>query len=163
LASAGGLTPGRKVGMVAGGYAVAALLGALAISLRVASGGPDAVSESGMRSFSDLVLGLGVFGAVAIAPTAAALYFLRPYRLFWEILAYVALALSATAVAAAALLVVGSGFAVFRLLLSPLLAGVSLLSSLLSPYRKPKIMLACAVPLEAGAFLFAVLALTGNI
>jgi hypothetical protein len=158
--------------MVAAGYAIAVLLGCLAVALRVASEGPEAVAESGMRAFGDLVLGVGVFGACALVPTAAALYFLRPHRTFWDVLAFTALALSATAVAAAALYVLGrqdpaavmaGAFAVFRLLVAPVLASGFLLAAIFAPYRWPRLALACAFALEAGAFVYAVLVMTGVI
>jgi hypothetical protein len=37
-----------------------------------------------MYAFGDSILFMGVFGLLAIAPTALALYFLRPFTTFWN-------------------------------------------------------------------------------
>lgn len=54
-----------------------------------------------MFDFGDSLLFLAVFAVAAVAPSGIALYFLRPYPMFWVALALVALAVAATAAAAA--------------------------------------------------------------
>jgi hypothetical protein len=47
--------------------------------------GPDRQTSSGMVAFGDSILFLSVFAVTAIPATGAALFFLRPYPLFWRI------------------------------------------------------------------------------
>ena len=47
---------------------------------------------------------LAPFGLLALVPTGAALYFLRPYRPFWTVLAAVGLCVAITGAAAAPIL-----------------------------------------------------------
>src|SRR5258708_35537275 len=53
-----------------------------------------------MYAFGDAILFVAVFGVVALAPTGAALFFLRPYRRFWTVLAALGLAVAVTGVTA---------------------------------------------------------------
>jgi hypothetical protein len=68
-----------------------------------------------MYAFGDSYLFIAVFGVLALVPTGALLYYLRPYRRFWVVLAGFGLVL-----AIAELTVVA--YAAFVWLL-PLLAG----------------------------------------
>jgi hypothetical protein len=71
------MKPLLKVALVAGGYLLALLAALAAVALHAAfgseAGGP---SSGGMAAFGDLVLFVAVFGALAVVPTGAGLYFL---------------------------------------------------------------------------------------
>lgn len=77
------MQPGKplKIGIVLVGY-VLALLVALAVSHIRAENTPASASQ-GMSAFGDLILFLGVFGLLALVPTALLLFFLRPFAGFW--------------------------------------------------------------------------------
>jgi hypothetical protein len=138
-----------KVAGVAGGYIAAFLVAAAAVAIRVAStSGPDAQASSGMYAFGDAVLFAAVFGVCALVPTGAALFFLRPYRRFWTVLAALGLAVAVTGIAAVILYVVGrhatasplatwAGLSVLRILGAPLLALGFLVCTIFSPHRLP--------------------------
>ena len=92
-----------KLWVVLGGY-VAALLVSLAayyiyVLLRKAT--PD---SGGMQGFGDLALFFGVSGFSALIPTAAALYFLRPFPRFWSVFPMTCLLLAALGLVAALLM-----------------------------------------------------------
>jgi hypothetical protein len=71
------MKPLFKVAIVAGGYLVAFLLACAAVALHSAVTNASGSGPSdGMSAFGDLILFVAVFGAVALVPTAAALYFL---------------------------------------------------------------------------------------
>jgi hypothetical protein len=71
------MKPLFKVAIIAGGYLLAVLVAFAAVALHAAltseSGAP---ASGGMSAFGDLALFVAVFGAVALVPTAAALFFL---------------------------------------------------------------------------------------
>lgn len=147
--------------MVAGGYAVAFLAASAAVALRVANtSGPVAQASSGMYAFGDSVLFVAVFGMLALVPTAAALFFLRPYDRFWQVLSVLALIVVLTGVAAAILFAVGrhaaapstlatwAAFSVLRILLAPLLALAFLVCALFSPNRHPRFAFLAATFME---------------
>src|SRR5262249_19513570 len=131
----GVMRPFLKVAVVALGYVAAFLVAAAAVAVRVATtSGPDAQASSGMYALGDAFLFLAVVSVVALAPTGAALFFLRPYPRFWAVLAVFGLGVAATGLAAAVLFTVGrhatspsplfewAGVSVLRLLVAPLFA-----------------------------------------
>lgn len=66
-----------KVAIVVGGYLIAFVMAAAAVALHAALTSQSAAQASaGMAAFGDLVLFVAVFGAVALAPTGAAIFFL---------------------------------------------------------------------------------------
>lgn len=159
-----------KAGVVLAGYVVAILAASAAVALRIATtSGPDAQASSGMYAFGDGLLFLGVFGVIALVPTGAALYFLRPYPRFWSVASAVALGIAATGLAAFTLYAIASrwpagsnvamwaALAVLRLLVAPLLAGFFVLSAVVAPGRpsRPRFFVAAAV--EVLVSLFAIL------
>jgi hypothetical protein len=90
-----------KVGIVAGGYALAFAIASLVLRVySAATNGPDRQTYGGMVAFGDSLLFLGVLGVAAIPATAAALYFLRSRPGFWRVLSGAALAVAATALVA---------------------------------------------------------------
>jgi hypothetical protein len=71
------MKPVLKVAIVAGGYLLALLMAFAAVALHATiTGESGAQASGGMSAFGDLVLFVGVFGAVALVPTGAGLYFL---------------------------------------------------------------------------------------
>jgi hypothetical protein len=75
------MKPVLKVAIVAGGYLLAFLMASAAVALHGAftreAGGQ---ASGGMSAFGDLVLFVAVFGAVALVPTGAAIFFLLSKR-----------------------------------------------------------------------------------
>ena len=154
--------------MVAAGYVGAFLVASLAVAIRVAStSGPEAQASSGMYAFGDSYLFLAVFGLLALVPTGAALYFLRPYRPVWTVLSALALCVAITGVTGAVLFALGrdavapstlaawAAFSVLRILLAPILAPAFLVVALFTPYRFPRIALLTATAMEMAVVLFA--------
>jgi hypothetical protein len=107
---------------------------------------------------------VGVFGMVALVPTGLALYFLRSSRRFWTALSLASLALAVTALLAASVLVWESIqplphsswnvlvlLAPLRLLGTPLLAAVFLLSGFIAPTRSSRRVFLGAAVIEGVA------------
>ncbi len=90
-----------KWGVVIAGYAAAGLIATAAVNARYLHQSAQAQASPGMCAWGDFVLFLEVFGLGAILPTALALYFLRPIRLFWILSSIAALAFAATGLGAA--------------------------------------------------------------
>ena len=154
-----------KVGLVVGGYVLAILFAWGTVAAYIAlTDGPDRQASSGMYAFSDSLMFLALFGLAAIPPTGGALYFARPYHAFWRALSVAALVITATGLAAVAVLFAAriagasavvqswSMYAVLRILVAPLLALAFLLSGLFSPLRPARIILWGATFIEAAAF-----------
>jgi len=71
------MRPILKVAIVAGGYLLAFVLASVAVVVHSAlTSESGAQASDGMSAFGDLVLFVVVFGAVALVPTSAALFFL---------------------------------------------------------------------------------------
>ena len=151
-----------KGGVVAGGYAAALLVAAAAVAVRVAStSDPVSQASSGMHAFGDLLLFVGVFGVLAVVPTGAALFFLRPYPRFWSALAALGLVVAASGLAAAVLFTVGrhaappspiaewAGLSILRILVAPLLALAFLVCAVFSPRRGPRLAFLAGTAAEA--------------
>jgi hypothetical protein len=51
-----------------------------------------------MFAFGDSILFLGVFALASLPATGAALFFLRPYEIFWRVLAVGAVAIAVTGI-----------------------------------------------------------------
>lgn len=151
-----------KLGVIAGGYVAAFLIASAAVAIRLANtSGPDAQASSGMYAFGDALLFLAVFVVVALLPTGAALFLLRPYRHFWVMLSACGLGVAVTGVAAAALFATGrhvtapsplatsAGLSVLRILVAPLFALTFLVCAGLSPYRFPRLAFLAVTATEA--------------
>jgi hypothetical protein len=65
-----------KVGLVGGGYVLAAAVAAVAVAIHAAATANDSRGADGMYAFGDLLLFLFVFGSLALIPTALAVYFI---------------------------------------------------------------------------------------
>lgn len=156
--------------MIGGGYLAAAGIATAVTAVRIAgTSGPDAQASGGMYAFGDALVFLAVFGVCALIPTAAALYFLRPYARFWTVLAALAVALAITSVAAAILYATGRGatgttlavwaqFSVLRILIAPLFALTFLVAGMLCPHRTQRRTLLTATAVEAAVSAYALVA-----
>ncbi|MEO6004306.1 MAG: hypothetical protein ABIZ04_19355 [Opitutus sp.] len=103
------LRPPTKFGVVIGGMILALAMAWIAAYFRqLATSGPDAVASSGMYAFGDPVLGIAVFGVLALIPIALALYWLRPVTWFWALLLWTALPFALTGLIALADLWIGA-------------------------------------------------------
>lgn len=154
------MKPMLKVGLVALGYVAAFVIASVVTAIRIAlTSGPDAQASSGMYAFGDAFLWLNVFGICALVPTAAALYFLRPYRRFWELVGFTAVVVAVTGVLSAALFAFGRAaelsilgvwaqLSPLRMLVAPLLALVFLVCALVSPRGFPRLAFLSAALME---------------
>ncbi len=157
-----------KTGIVLGGYAVALVAAMIAFDLRLRAnaGNPDA--QGGMQAFGDALTFIFVFGIASLPPTGLALHYLRPLQKFWRTLAAGALALAATALAAAIVILLSKQpqfqsaltlpavFAVLRLLLSPVIGPTLIVGAMFAPDRRARwrLGIAAAVECAAGAAWF---------
>ncbi|HXJ35285.1 MAG TPA: hypothetical protein VMS22_14730 [Candidatus Eisenbacteria bacterium] len=150
-----------KIAAVAAGYVAAFLMASTAVAVRqAATSGPDAQAASGMYAAGDAMLFVAVFGLVALVPTGGALFFLRPYRLFWTVLSGFAMAVAVTGLVAVVLFAIGrhvpppsmlttwGALSVLRILIAPLLALAFLVCSVFSPYRVPRRAFLAATVME---------------
>lgn len=155
------MKPIYKFGLVALGYLAAFVIASAVTAVRIAlTSGPDASAYSGMLAFGDAFLWLNVFGICAAVPTAAALFFLRPYRRFWELVGFTALVVAVTGVTSAVLYYFGRAaeeleflgawaqLSPLRMLVAPLLALVFLVCALVAPRGYPRIALLSAALME---------------
>lgn len=112
-----------------------------------------------MYAFGDAVLFVAVFGVAALVPTAAALFFLRPYRLFWSGLSALGVTAAVTGIAAVILFAVGrhaapsplatwAAFAVLGILVAPVLALTFLVCAIFAPHRSARLALLAATVME---------------
>ncbi|MFN8376036.1 MAG: hypothetical protein U0694_24575 [Anaerolineae bacterium] len=159
----------NKVLFVGFGYVGAFVLAALVMSVYGAIfNSPNSQSSGGMAAFGDTILFLGIFGLAAVLPTMAALFFLRPYQRFWQILAVVALILTATGIAtfivfllpqpleAGSLLDTWAELSPLRILLAPPFALAFFLGAAFAPIRFSRIAFLCAGVIESAIFVCAV-------
>lgn len=154
------MKPLHKVALVAGGYIVSLLVAFAAVTLSVAvTSGSARQRAGGMYAFGDTLLFLGVFGVFALVPTAAMLFFLRPYRTFWNLLSTLGLAIAVAGVAAAILFAVSrnestsrlatlAGYSMLGILISPALALGFLVCAAFSPHRFPRLAFFTAALME---------------
>jgi hypothetical protein len=114
-----------------------------------------------MYAAGDAMLFVAVFGIVALFPTGLALYFLRPFKKFWTVLSITSLAVAATGLVAAFLiiltsnqssresaLVIWAAFGVLRMLAAPLMAPAFLIAAFIAPTRFSRSSLAGAAGIE---------------
>jgi hypothetical protein len=160
-----------KIGLVAAGYVGALLVACAVVALYIAfTDSPARDASGGMYAFGDSLVFLAVFGLAAVPATSAAFFFLRPHRWFWQVLSVIALAVAATAIAAAILYATGrsrpagpglawADYSILRLIVAPLLAGAAFLAGILAPDRRLRIALFVACVIEVAAFASFVLLL----
>lgn len=161
------MTSARKIGIVAGGYAAAAVVALAAVGVDVATTrSAQAQASSGMLAFGDALLFVAVFGVAALAPTGIALFFLRPYRPVWIALATIGVGVAFTGLAAAALfsadrhaaapapIATLADVSVLRILLAPIVALVAFVCAAFSPHRWPRLTLLAVGIAEMGVGTF---------
>ena len=159
------MTTPAKIGLVVAGYAGAVLVAWAGVAIYIAAtAGPDRVASGGMYAFGDSLLFLAIFGAAAVPPTGATLFFLRPYPSFWLALAAAAIAIAFTGLSAVGLYFAAQGagssrtvqdwsmYAILRILVAPLFALAFLVGGVMSPHRSARIALWAATLSEAAVF-----------
>jgi hypothetical protein len=163
------MTAAGRIARVLGGYAAAAVVACLAVFARSSTIDPAvAQAASGMYAFGDTILFAGVFGVVALVPTAMALVFLRPFRRVWIVLAWVTLVTASTGVLAAVLFAIGRSqtgsvlaaaaqVSVLRLLIAPLLGLAFGVVALFCPTRSTRALLAVGACTECVIAAYAAL------
>jgi hypothetical protein len=156
----------KKLGLVLAGYGTAlAVPYALYAFLDRVRTSPDA--SGGMQAFGDMVGFLGLFGIIALVPTALALYFLRPFQKFWTIFSIASLSLAAMGVVAASLmgrthlapwLMFIEGFIGLLMVLGSPLLGFSFLAfAWIAPKGKSRWRLVAAAGIEFAVIGYAIL------
>lgn len=157
-----------KLGVVLASYAVA-LLAAFVVSYArsyVEARVDPAQASGGMQAFGDMLFFFGLYGLLALVPTAMALYFLRPFEKFWTVFSTASLALSATGLLAElmmrraqqfpwAMFVVGF-FGLLKILGAPLFGMGFLICAALAPFRRPRRVLLAAAAVEFTVCAYAI-------
>jgi hypothetical protein len=156
-----------KVILVAAGYMMALVIAGVVVGMyAAATNGPDRQTYSGMVAFGDSILFLSIFAVTAIPATGAALFFLRPYPLFWRIFATGALAITTTGVAvfvdylasqnaaAGSFLGTWSMLSPLRIFLAPLFAIVFFLCVLFAPTRSIRVAFFGTAAIETIVFVW---------
>jgi hypothetical protein len=173
FANGNGMSKVSKLSLVFGGYA-AAFLGAATASYALAWVGKSQGTSGGMQAFGDLLGFLAIFGVLALAPTALALYFLRPVEKFWSLLSIASLALAATGVVAAILIgsphwsqwaILAVGFFGLLLVLGAPLLGIGfLVCAAIAPRPHSRWLLLASSGIEfcVGAYVFLSLFIVGH-
>jgi hypothetical protein len=152
-----------KTGIVLAGYAMAFAAAVIVVHLRIRPSAGMADAQGGMQAFGDALMFIFVFGAVALLPTGLALHYLRPLQKFWRTLTRGALALAATALVAAIVVVLSKQpqlqaaltlpavFAVLRLLLSPVAGPALIVCTFFAPDTRSRRFLGIAAAIECAA------------
>jgi hypothetical protein len=106
-----------KIILVITGYLLALVIAWVVVTIYVAAtSGPDRQTYGAMYDFGDSILFLGVFALASLPATGAALFFLRPYQVFWRVLAAGAVGIAVTGIVVLAdVLVSRNGTLVFPL------------------------------------------------
>jgi hypothetical protein len=154
-----------KIGLVIAGYVAAFLAASAVVTVYIAATpGVDRQGAAGMTAFGDGLLFLAVLGVAALPATAAALYFLRPWRPFWIGLSMLAVVCAATGTAAAIVYLLGtqagasgalhewSGYAVLRILIAPLFALAFFVAGLVAPKGRFRLLLLSSTAVETVVF-----------
>ena len=146
-----------KLGVVLAGYVVAFLVASAAVEAW-ARLHPSPDSSGGMQAFGDSLRVLGLFGFLAVIPTALGLYFLRSSERFWRIFSIGCLALAATGPVFALMLgrhhaslwagLVFGFFGVLRTMGAPLLGFGFLVCAAMAPNRRSRWLLLPAATIE---------------
>jgi hypothetical protein len=155
--------PAAKLGIVVGSYVIALLVATAALAVYIyLTDSPDRDLSSGMYAFGDSLLFLAVLTVASLPATTAALYFLRPCRVFWIAVSVASVAYAATAIPAIidhfTLRAVGeplsrwSALLSLRLVLAPFPGFAFLLAGLFAPALWFRVALFSAMAIEGGAF-----------
>lgn len=159
------MKPSSKVMLVIAGYLLALVIAWAVVALyAAATNGPDRQTYGAMFGFGDSILFLGVFALASLPATGAALFFLRPYRGFWRVVAAGAAGIALTGIVvlvdmlasrdstAGALIGQWSMLSPIRALLAPVLAVIFLLCSRFAPTRVTRLALLGASAVETVVF-----------
>jgi hypothetical protein len=159
------LRPAAKAGIVLGGLVASFALAYVAVSIRARlNQSPEAQAASGMYAFGDLLMGMAVFGLLALGPLGLTLYWLRPVARFWTLLARAALVLVLTG--PLAVLTVGwlrqllgswTILATARIGFMPLIAPALLVAGLFAPHSRPRWLFLASAVVEGGIFALVIL------
>lgn len=163
------MKPLHKVILVVAGYLAACLIASIVVTVYVATtNGPDRQTYGAMYDFGDSILFLGVCGLAAVPATGLALFFLRPYHLFWRLVAAGALAIAATGIpvlidflassngTAGAILGEWSMLSPLRIFAAPLFGIAFFLCALFAPTRFTRIAFIGATAVESVVFVWVV-------
>lgn len=154
-----------KAGVVLGGY-VAALVATYAVfQVYVWMRKDIDPGSGGMQAFGDLILFVGLFGVLALIPTALALYFLRPVKKFWSVFSVASVALAAIGPVAAAMMgrrpqspwaALGLGFfGLLKVMGSPLFGLGFLICAAIAPTGRARWLLVAAAGIEFAVAAYA--------
>ena len=167
-----------KTGVVLAGYAGALLVTcAIFYVYELMQKATSAQASGGMQAFGDSLLFVGLFGFLALIPTALALYYLRPVEKFWKVFSGASLALAATGPVAAVMmgrshqspgviLVVGL-FALLKVLGAPLLGVGFLICAVIAPTQPNQrsrwlLVTAATIEFAVSAYVFLCLFIFGH-
>ena len=157
--SRSGMGVGAKAALVVGGYAFAFAVGLAAVALEVRrTNALTPPPSDGMAAFSESLLFMAAFGAVALFPTAGALYFLRPVARFWWLASGLALVIAASGLGAGGVFVFGNpsdgwtALAFIRLMMAPFFVAGFALSAAFAPEGRWRRRLWVAVGIEGLGF-----------
>lgn len=156
------LRPAAKFGFVSLGFAAAIAAACLAVTIReYYTDGPEAQASSGMYAAGDAMLGVAVFGILAIAPTALALYWLRPVPAFWTVLTWSAVLYALTGIGALGLRFASTSgslggwmalLSILRIAIMPVGALTLLTCAVFAPKPRHRWTLTATFLIEAGIF-----------
>lgn len=155
------MKPVHRVALVAGGYLICALLASAAVALHMAATRFDAQAAGGMYAFGDSLLFVLVFGFSSLIPTAAGLYFMRPFPAFWRAISGLCAVLAVVSLLSGAIFAFShagnqtlleklSGISVLWILITPILAMASLVCAAFAPSRIPRMAFVAATVVDAG-------------
>lgn len=165
-----------KPGVVLIGYAAALLVSCVVfyVYVYILNLNSAAQASGGMQAFGDFLLFVGLFGFLALFPTALALYYLRPFEMFWKVFSVASLVLAISGLLAAvmigrpqqspwAVLVVGF-FGLVKILGAPLLGFGFLMCAVIAPTRRSRRFLIAAAAIEfvVSAYVFVCLVVLGH-
>jgi len=162
-----------KLGIVLAGYFIAGFA-AFAICAVLDRLNRSADSSGGMQAFGVMLGCLGLFGLLALIPTALGLYYLRAFQKFWTIFPMLSLGLAATGLVAA--LMLGRTFSapwaalifgllgLLKVLAAPLFGLAFLVCTVLAPTQRSRrvLLAAAAIEFTVGAYGFFCLLFVGH-
>jgi hypothetical protein len=155
------MRPIGKVGIVAGLYVAAFAFAWIVVDLYIAATNtPDRQTYAAMYDFGDMLYFLAVFFGASLPAAGAALFFLRPYPVFWFTLSIASLVVSLFSMGAfvtylapcfvGPLSMFGS-FAPLLAMASPLFGVFFLLSGVIAPVRPARNSLIFSTVIEFSA------------
>jgi hypothetical protein len=158
--------PRSKVVIVVVGYLAAFAVAAAVLLVYVSrTSGSDRATYGAMYEFGDSILFLGVLGIASLPATGAALFFLRGYRPFWNVLSMLAASIAAAGllsvicyfavrgVTASVFVAVCAGLTPFVVFAAPVFALAFLLSGVLAPTSAARLTLLIAAVIEVATFV----------